>query len=113
MDFYFVTAIVKEDERRGQGHTSQQTCCISVACHWGVNTQCFLHECFSALCFVMSAMDGKMKQCVWIKICVKLGKSSTATHEMDLENILQSTQWFLNDIHVSRLIECQLNMTNV
>jgi hypothetical protein len=27
-------------------------------------------------------MDGKIKQCVWVKICVKLSKSSTETLEM-------------------------------
>jgi hypothetical protein len=30
-----------------------------------------------------------------------------------LENILQAEQRFLNSIHVSRLVECQLKMTNV
>jgi hypothetical protein len=30
----------------------------------------------------LSAMDGKIKQCVCIKFCVKLGKSTTKTHEM-------------------------------
>jgi hypothetical protein len=30
-----------------------------------------------------------------------------------LENILQARQLFLNGIHVSRLVECQVTMTNV
>jgi hypothetical protein len=37
---------------------------------------------FSTLCFVLSVMDGKIKQCVCIKFCVKLGKSTTKTLEM-------------------------------
>jgi hypothetical protein len=32
--------------------------------------------------FVLSAMDGKIEHRVCIKLCVKLGKSSTVTHEM-------------------------------
>jgi hypothetical protein len=36
----------------------------------------FLHECFFTSCFVLSAMDGK------IKPCVKLGKSATENSEM-------------------------------
>jgi hypothetical protein len=36
----------------------------------------------STLCFVLSAMNGKIKQCVCIKFCVKLGKSATKTPEM-------------------------------
>jgi hypothetical protein len=30
-----------------------------------------------------------------------------------LENILSGRQWFLNGIHVSRPVKCQLKMTNV
>jgi hypothetical protein len=30
-----------------------------------------------------------------------------------LENILYDGQWFLNGVHVSRLIECQLKMKKV
>jgi hypothetical protein len=41
-----------------------------------------LHECYLTLCFVLSAMDGKIKQCVCIKFCVKLGKSTTETLEI-------------------------------
>jgi hypothetical protein len=39
----------------------------------------FLHECFSTLRFILSAVDGKIKQHVYIKFCVKLGKSTTDT----------------------------------
>jgi hypothetical protein len=37
---------------------------------------------FSASCFVLSAVDGKIKQHVGIKFCVKLSKSDTETLEM-------------------------------
>jgi hypothetical protein len=37
---------------------------------------------FSTLCFILSAMDGKIKQCVSIMFRVKLGKSATETLEM-------------------------------
>jgi hypothetical protein len=40
---------------------------------------------FSTLCFVLSAMDDKIKQHVCIKFCVKLGKSTTKPLEMILE----------------------------
>jgi hypothetical protein len=33
-------------------------------------------------CFVLSATDGKIEQCVCIKFCVKLGKSVTKILEM-------------------------------
>jgi hypothetical protein len=36
----------------------------------------------STLCFVLSAMDGKIEQHVCIKFCVRLGKSATETLEM-------------------------------
>jgi hypothetical protein len=46
--------------------------------------------------FVLSALDGKIKQYVCIKFCVKLGKSITKTLEMFcdacLENILETRQ---------------------
>jgi hypothetical protein len=32
--------------------------------------------------FVLSAMDGKIEQCVCIKFCVKLGKSASKSLEM-------------------------------
>jgi hypothetical protein len=37
---------------------------------------------FSDSCFILSAMDGKIEQCVCIKFCMKLGKSATETLEM-------------------------------
>jgi hypothetical protein len=37
---------------------------------------------FSTWCLVLFAMDGKIKQSVCIKFCVKLGKPATDTHEM-------------------------------
>jgi hypothetical protein len=37
---------------------------------------------FSSLCFVLSAIDGKIKQLVCIKLCLELGKSATETLEM-------------------------------
>jgi hypothetical protein len=47
-----------------------------------VNTHCFYTSAFSTSRFVLSAMDGKIQQCVCIKFCVKLGKSATKTLEM-------------------------------
>jgi hypothetical protein len=47
---------------------------------------------------------------------VKLEKSAIETFEMFmrlLENILEGRQQFLNGIHVSRPVVCQLKMTNV
>jgi hypothetical protein len=44
--------------------------------------------------FVLSAMDGKMKQYVCIKFCAKLGKSATKTLEMLCEAFgKQSLSW--------------------
>jgi hypothetical protein len=59
----------------------------------------------------LSATDGKIEQCVCIKLCVKLGKSATETLEMLHEAF--GEQWFSNGIHVSRLAECQLKMMNI
>jgi hypothetical protein len=36
---------------------------------------------FSTSCFVLSAMDGIIEQLVYIKFCVKLGKSFTEDSE--------------------------------
>jgi hypothetical protein len=47
-----------------------------------VNTHCFYTSAFSTSCFVLSAMDGKIEQCVSIKFCVKLSKPATETLEM-------------------------------
>jgi hypothetical protein len=59
-----VTASVKEDEKGGQGHTSASLLHQSATRHCAVNTQCFYMNAFS--------MDGKIKQYVCIKFCVKL-----------------------------------------
>jgi hypothetical protein len=37
---------------------------------------------FSTSYFILPAMNGKIKQCVYIKFCVKLGKFITKTLEM-------------------------------
>jgi hypothetical protein len=61
-------------------------------------------------------MDGKIEQCVCIKICVKLGKSATETLEMLREafgeHSLSQTAVFYGT-RVSGLVECQLKMTNI
>jgi hypothetical protein len=61
-------------------------------------------------------IDGKIERHVCIKFWVKLGKSTTETlemlHEAFGEHCL-SRQQFLNGIHVSVPVECQLKMTNV
>jgi hypothetical protein len=36
----------------------------------------------STSCFVLSAIDGKIEQCICIKFCTKLSKSATKTPEM-------------------------------
>jgi hypothetical protein len=43
---------------------------------------CFYTSAFLTLCFVLSAMDGKIEKRVCIKFCVKLGKSAIETLEM-------------------------------
>jgi hypothetical protein len=53
--------------------TLLQSYCISLP-H---NTTLFLHE-----CFVLSVMDGKFEECVCIKFCMKLSKSTTETLKM-------------------------------
>jgi hypothetical protein len=77
-----VTASVKEDERGGQGHTSESLLHQSATCQRAVNTRYFCTSAFSASCFVLSAMDSKIEQRVCIKFRVKLGKSATETLEM-------------------------------
>jgi hypothetical protein len=53
--------------------------------HRAVKMHCFYMSAFWALCFVLSAMDGKIEQRVYIKFCVKLSKSATKAHEMLFE----------------------------
>jgi hypothetical protein len=45
----------------------------------------FYANAYSTLCFVLSAMDGKSKQRVCIKFCMKLSKSAVETLEMLFE----------------------------
>jgi hypothetical protein len=49
---------------------------------------------FSISCFILSVMDGKIEQCVYIKFCVKLSKSATETPEV-LREVFgqQSLSW--------------------
>jgi hypothetical protein len=71
---------------------------------------------FSTLCFVLSAMDGKIKQHVCIKFCLKLGKSVTETLEMILEaGGEHSLRWTaVSEWHSClKAVVCQLKMTNV
>jgi hypothetical protein len=55
----------------------------------------------------------KIKQRVYIKFCMKLDKSATETLEMLHEAFgehFQVGQQFLNGIHISRQVKCQLKM---
>jgi hypothetical protein len=61
-------------------------------------------------------MDVNIEQCVCMKFVVKIGKSATGTNEMlreDPDNILRPGRVCLNDIHVSRPVECQLKMMGI
>jgi hypothetical protein len=69
-----VTALVKDDERGSQSHTSTSLLYQSATTHHAVNTNDF-----STSCFDLSAMDSKIEQRVCIKFCVKFGKSTTKT----------------------------------
>jgi hypothetical protein len=73
---------VKEDERGGQGHASASLLGESAMRYRPVNTHCFYTSAFLILCFILSAMGGKIEQCVCIKFCVKLRKSATETLEI-------------------------------
>jgi hypothetical protein len=64
----------------------------------------------------MPAMDGKIERRVCIKFLVKLGKSATETLQMLRETPGKhsfSRSSVLNGTHVSRLVKCELNMTNI
>jgi hypothetical protein len=74
-----VAALVKENERGGEGHTSATLLHQSATWHCAVNMHCFYMSAFSTSCFVLSAMDGKTEQHVCIKFCMKLGKSANET----------------------------------
>jgi hypothetical protein len=73
---------VEEDEMGDQGHTSASLLHQSITSHSAVNRHCFYKSAFLTLCFVLSALDDKLKQYVCIKFCVKLSKSATETLEM-------------------------------
>jgi hypothetical protein len=63
--------------------TLQQTYCIGLPRDTALlNTRYFYVSVFSTLCFVLSAMDSKIEQCVCIRFCMKLGKFATETLEM-------------------------------
>jgi hypothetical protein len=62
--------------------TLPQAYCISLPSDCAVNRHCFYKSAFSTSCFVLSAMDGKIEQCVCIKFCVKLSKFINKTLEM-------------------------------
>jgi hypothetical protein len=57
-----VTALVKEDERGGEGHISANLLQQSATSHCTVNMHFFYMTAFSVLCFVLSVMDGKIDQ---------------------------------------------------
>jgi hypothetical protein len=71
-----VTASVKGD-RGGEGHTSINLLHQSATQHRVVKTHCFYTSAFSTSCFLLSVMYCKIEQCVYIKFCVKLSKSTT------------------------------------
>jgi hypothetical protein len=86
-----VTVSVKEDERGCQGHTSKSLLRQSAMWHCTVNMHCLYKSAFSTLCFVFSAMDGKIEQRDCIKFCMKLSTSTTKPLKCFmrlLENIL-------------------------
>jgi hypothetical protein len=72
----------------------------------------FLHKSFFNLSFILSAVDGKIKQ----HVSVKIGKSGTRTFKCFarlLENNFYAGEWFLNGFHLSWLVKCQLKMTSL
>jgi hypothetical protein len=83
-----VTASVKKHERGGQGHTSESLLQPSAMWHCTVNTHCFYMSVFLTSCFILSAMDGKIEQCVCIKSCVNLLPKPLKCFARLLENIL-------------------------
>jgi hypothetical protein len=62
--------------------TLLQACCISLPCDTALWTRSVLHECFFDSCFILPVTDGKIEQCVCVKFCPKLSKSTTETLEM-------------------------------
>jgi hypothetical protein len=76
---FVVTALVKEGEMGGQGHTFASLLHQSAMCHLAVNAHCFYMSTSSTSCFLFPVIDGKIEQCVCIKFCMKLGKSTAET----------------------------------
>jgi hypothetical protein len=83
-----VTASEKEDEWRGQGHTSTSLLHQSAMWHHAVNMHCFHTSAFLTSCFVLSAIDGKIEQRVCIKFCM-IPKPLKCFMRL-LENILEA-----------------------
>jgi hypothetical protein len=71
-----------KDETGDQGHTFASLLHQSAMCHCSVNIHCFYKSAFSTSCFVLSVMDGKINQHIFLKFLVKLSKSATETLEM-------------------------------
>jgi hypothetical protein len=55
---------------------------IASACHVIREHALFLQECFFDFVFLLSAVDGRIEQCICMNFCVKLGKSATEIIEM-------------------------------
>jgi hypothetical protein len=107
-----VTASVKKvEEGRPRPYFRKP---IASVCHVtpGCEHALLLYECSFNFVFVSSVMHGRIKQCVCIKFCVKLSKSTTETLEMLCEAFGEHSlrQQFLNGIRVSRPVECQMKM---
>jgi hypothetical protein len=77
-----VTDSLKADVRGDKGHTSESLWHQSAKWHRAMNMQSFYMSALSISHFVLSEMDGKIKQCVCIKFCMKLSKSAIETPEM-------------------------------
>jgi hypothetical protein len=75
--------------------TVPQGYCISVPHDTALEIHAaFTRVLLSTSCFILFGMNGKIKKCVSIKICVKLSKSTTKTHEMLQEAFgEQSSSW--------------------
>jgi hypothetical protein len=95
---------VKEGRPRTHFHKP-----IALVCHMTLHCEHTLYmTAFSHSCFILSAMDSKIEQHVYIKFCVKLCKSTTETLEMVCEAFGEhslSETMILNGVHVSRLVE--------
>jgi hypothetical protein len=66
----------------------------SATWHRAVNMYCFYKGAFSTLYFILSAMDGKIEQYVWIKFSMKPNKSTAKILEMLHEAFVEhSLSW--------------------